>query len=64
MEEMVAHKNIVWSTHRIFLRTGSDVPSVLVVIGPWMGHVLVGLDRHCCWQQTEARGSAMTALGS
>jgi hypothetical protein len=25
MEEMVAHENLVWRTHRVFLRTGSDV---------------------------------------
>ena len=43
---MVAHKNIVWSAHRVFLRTGSDVPLVLAIIGTWMGNVLPGLGRH------------------
>jgi hypothetical protein len=38
MEEMVAHENIVWSAHRVFLRTGSDVRSVLAVIEAWTGH--------------------------
>jgi hypothetical protein len=43
MEEMVAHKNSVWSAHRVFLRTGSEVLSVLPIIGTWTGHVLLGL---------------------
>jgi hypothetical protein len=43
MEEMVAHKNSVWSAHRVFLRTGSEVLSVLPIIGTWTGYVLLGL---------------------
>jgi hypothetical protein len=64
MEEMVAHENIVWSAHRVFLRTGSDVRSVLAVIEAWTGHVLLGLGRHSFWPQPEPRRSAKAGLGS
>jgi hypothetical protein len=63
MEEMVAHEDIVWSTHRVLLRTGSG-PSVLAVIEAWTGDVLLGLGRHSFWPQPEPRRLATAALGS